>query len=314
MVQTSKFAVFAFACYFIYKQIVTTDFQLKFSQVKDDLLSTAGIFLLLLVFLLQFLNYSLEAVKWNQLVKLQHDISLKVLIKAVYVGNSISIFTPNRVGSYLGRMIVLKEYPKLFVTASSFLGNLAQLTITVLFGVIGFVFFTEEVFFTHNYWFLIFFSVLTLLFIAVLFKSKWFITLFYRYKWFGKYREGVDFLEHVASITIFKVLFFAFLRYTVFVLEFWLVLLACGFSISFPETLVFCGVVYAVSNFIPSPMMGNLGTREMVVLLVFGAYGLGAKALTASLLIWLINVAFPSILGAIWLNFKTVKTTDNAAI
>jgi hypothetical protein len=57
-------------------------------------------------------------------------------------------------------------------------------------------------------------------------------------------------------------------------------------------------------------MMGNLGTREMVVLLVFGGSNVETNALTASLIIWLINIAFPSILGGLLLNFHRFKNSE----
>lgn len=164
--------MFGFACYFIYIQLNEKDFISNFQEVSIHLLSIKGISLISCVFLLQFLNYTLEAAKWQQLVKLQYPVSLWTLVKSVYVGNSISIFTPNRVGSYLGRMIILHELPKLFVAASSFLGNLAQLTITVFFGVIGFIFFVLEPFIFTNDFFLILFSALTLFFLGVLFLVK----------------------------------------------------------------------------------------------------------------------------------------------
>ncbi len=302
--------MFGFACYFIYIQLNEKDFVSNFQEVSNHLLSTKGILLISCVFLLQFLNYTLEAVKWQQLVTLQYSVSLWTLVKSVYVGNSISIFTPNRVGSYLGRMIILHKLPKLFVAASSFLGNLAQLTITVFFGIIGFIFFVPEPFIFTNDFFLILFSVLTLFFLGVLFYGKKVLVFFNRFQWFLIYKDGLDFLSQVKGKVIAKVLSIAFLRYAVFVVEFWLILAACGIDVSFLETFIICGVVYAVSNFIPSPMMGNLGTREMVVLLVFGGSNVETNALTASLIIWLINIAFPSILGGLLLNFHRFKNSE----
>lgn len=307
MIWALKFAVFAMACYFIYVQLQSKDVVNNFKSVSNYLLSAKGILLVFAVFILQFLNYTLEAVKWSQLIRLQYSIKLLKLIKAVYVGNAISIFTPNRVGSYIGRLLILKDYPKLFVTATSFLGNLSQLTITVFFGVIGFLFFKESPFGISNELLLSIFAVLTLFFMWVLLRGKKVLALFNRFQWYLNFKDGMDFLDTIEVKTIGKVLFFAWSRYMIFVIEFWLILMACGIDISFTQTIVICGVVYAVSNFIPSPMMGNLGTREFVVLLVFGGSNMEVNALSASLLIWIINVAFPSILGAVILNLHQFK-------
>jgi len=283
----------------------------NFKSVSNHITSFHGVSLLVTVFLLQFLNYSLEAIKWGQLIRLQYSVGFLKLVKAVYVGNAISIFTPNRVGSYIGRLIILKDYPKIFVTATSFLGNLSQLTLTVFFGVVGFLFFKDEPFVIPNYWLLIIFSFLTVFFLWVLFKGKSVLVLFNRFQWYLRYKDELDFLDQVGWKTICKVLFFAFLRYLIFVVEFWLVIMACDVAISFFDAIIVCGVVYAVSNFIPSPMMGNLGTRELVVLLVFGGSNMEVNALSASLIIWIINVAFPSILGAVLLNFHKFQNSKN---
>jgi len=249
----------------------------------------------------------LEAFKWQRLVRLQYKIPLIRLIKAVYVGNSLSIFTPNRVGSYIGRMYYLQEYPKLFVAATSFIGNLAQLTVTVFFGVVGFLFFKPEPFFTQNHWLLLFFLCLLLVFLLVLFVGKLTLRWFNRFQWYLNNKGGLDFLFDLSPNQLVQVLGVATGRYLIFVVEFWLVLLACGVEINVGEAVVYCGVIYAVSNFIPSPMMGNLGTRELVVMLVFSTWHMETNAVAASLIIWMINVAFPSVLGGVLLNVHKVK-------
>jgi uncharacterized membrane protein YbhN (UPF0104 family) len=303
--------VFAAACFVIYRTLNTPDFKQNMAGVYKGLFTWQGGLLVGLVFLLQFVNYSLEAVKWQRLVMLQYRIPLIRLIKAVYVGNSLSIFTPNRVGSYIGRMYYLQEFPKLFVAATSFMGNLAQLTVTVLFGVVGFLFFEPAPFFTENHWFLLFFTVLFIGFMLVLFVGKLTLRWFNRFQWYLSNKEGLDFLVNLHPVKIIQVLGLATARYLIFVLEFWLVLMACDVTISPGDAVVYCGVIYAVSNFIPSPMMGNLGTRELVVMLVFSAWHQETNAVAASLIIWVVNVAFPSILGGVLLNFHKIKSKES---
>jgi uncharacterized membrane protein YbhN (UPF0104 family) len=307
-IQLLKFAVFGVACFIIYRTLNTQDFQHSLARVYKGLFTFKGGLLLLSVFLLQFVNYSLEAIKWQRLVRLQYKIPLIRLIKAVYVGNSLSIFTPNRVGSYIGRMYYLQEYPKLFIAATSFIGNLAQLTATVFFGMIGFMFFTQEPFFTHNVWFLLFFSILLIVFLLVLFFGKLTMRWFNRFDWYLTNKSGLDFMLSLHPSKLVEVLSVATVRYLIFVVEFWLVLLACGVDLTLWEALVYCGVIYAVSNFIPSPMMGNLGTRELVVMLVFSLWHQETNAVAASLIIWVINVAFPSVLGGVLLNLHPHKS------
>ena len=62
-----------------------------------------------------------------------------------------------------------------------------------------------------------------------------------------------------------------------------------------------------IVTFIPSPFMGNLGTREAVVLLLLVNYNSTAEVLSASIILWVINIAFPAIVGSLLFLFNKVK-------
>ena len=67
--------------------------------------------------------------------------------------------------------------------------------------------------------------------------------------------------------------------------------------------VTFICVLYMVVTFIPSPFMGNLGTREAVVLLLLANYNSTAEVLSASIILWGINVAFPALVGKLTIPF-----------
>ena len=58
---------------------------------------------------LQFVNWLFEAIKFKILLSKDENISLAMALKAVYVGNFTAFFTPDRIGTFIGRMVVLKE-------------------------------------------------------------------------------------------------------------------------------------------------------------------------------------------------------------
>ena len=92
--------------------------------------------ILLLVFL-QFVNWILEAFKFRVLYQPYESITIKSSIYSVYIGNFTSFFTPDRMGSFIGRILYLKNSSKLMITAVTALGNLSQLIVTILFMIIG---------------------------------------------------------------------------------------------------------------------------------------------------------------------------------
>ena len=85
------------------------------------------------VFLLQFLNWFLEALKFKILLNNFSKTSLLFVLKSIYVGNFTAFFTPERFGNFIGRAIVFKE-KKEEVIMATLIGNLSQLIITVVIG------------------------------------------------------------------------------------------------------------------------------------------------------------------------------------
>lgn len=55
--------------------------------------------------------------------------------------------------------------------------------------------------------------------------------------------------------------------------------------------------MYFVTTLIPSPFLGNLGTRELTAIYLLSTYNQPESVLVASLVIWIINVIFPAVLG-----------------
>ena len=61
------------------------------------------------VILLAFVNWGLEARKWQVLVKPVQDMNFLRAYKSVLSGLTLSLNTPNRMGEYGGRILYIKE-------------------------------------------------------------------------------------------------------------------------------------------------------------------------------------------------------------
>ena len=112
---------------------------LNFDGVVKTLLTFNGIMILIIVFIGQFLNWWLESLKFRVLISKTESINKWDAIKSVYAGNAIGVLTPNKVGTFIGRALSLKDKDTVSVVSSTMLGNVAQLTTTALFGFIGFL-------------------------------------------------------------------------------------------------------------------------------------------------------------------------------
>jgi hypothetical protein len=101
--------------------------------------------LVLLSFLLVIVNWGLEALKWQ--ILLRHSIPVQWFdaLKYVLSGVTLGFITPGRTGEFAGRMILLPEGKRLQTIVLSMLGGIAQIIPIVLFGILISVFNTFHV-------------------------------------------------------------------------------------------------------------------------------------------------------------------------
>ena len=108
-----------------------------------------NLFIFIIVLLLMVANWSIESVKWRILVKHLEIISFLTSLKAVLSGVTVSIFTPNRVGEFGGRIFVLRKKNRVPAIFATIVGSFSQLIITIAVGIISlilfFILFPEKV-------------------------------------------------------------------------------------------------------------------------------------------------------------------------
>ena len=110
---------------------------------KEHLLNANNSYLFLALVLFTF-NWFVEAKKWQLLIKKTEKLSLLKSLMSVYSGATASAFIPFKMGSFLGRMIDLKTPFKVRAIPASIVGNLLQLSITILIGSIAFLYWAEK--------------------------------------------------------------------------------------------------------------------------------------------------------------------------
>src|SRR4051812_2218147 len=94
-------------------------------------LKKANPFLLFISFLLLFVNWGLEALKWMLLIAPLERIGFFTAYRAIFAGVTVSIFMPNRVGEFAGRIFFLEKADKVEATLKNFVGSATQLFMTV---------------------------------------------------------------------------------------------------------------------------------------------------------------------------------------
>lgn len=301
--------VFVFAIAYI---LISIESQKNLITLIAKDFSTTIIPYFILIFLLQFVNWTLEALKFYFLLPDSKNLSFNQVLKSVYVGNLTAIVTPKRLGNFIGRNWILKDKAQQ-VTISTISGNFYQLFITIIMAFCSFLylyFFKTQFLLELKYYFLllVFFYLLLLFLIGyTIFNNNWH-PIVNKLKLVKYFNISTDHLNSISSFKRIKVLFFAMSRYWIFIFQYYLLLKGFNITVDFLDVIILVGLLFGTVTFLPSFAPGNLGTREALSIFILGGSALGIKFALVSFLVWSVNVAFSALIGAgLLFTSKTIK-------
>lgn len=313
----------------IYELFYKRDITSLWNSVVQEVEKPYFIFLLLVIFMLMFVNYSLESIKWRLLVLKLEKINFWNATKSVLTGMTMGIFTPQKIGSFFGRAFILKQTNPWKGVVVSIIGSFSQLLATLTFGSIGVLYMIQKyhwsspVFEKLMFWggFTVASVILTFLF---LFYFKVGIITDFVSKTFKSNKFKIKQYLRTLSLYNNKELFYVFLyscsRYLVFSFQFWLSFRIFGIQLPIIGGFLLISVIYFALAVIPTIALAELGIRGSVSLFIIkfwsdtqGLYydNLSMQIFLASSLIWLINIMLPSLIGSIFikeLNFLRKKS------
>jgi hypothetical protein len=318
---------------FLYTKIFTgKDWQQQLSIFKE-LLEKPGIKTqLFIVVLLMLVNWGLESQKWRFMIAKIERISFFRSMQAIFAGSSISFFTPNRTGDYIGRAFILDKASHVDGILITILGSMSQLLITILAGTMSALVFIPKFLgtglFISGYIFTGIASIIILLDLLLIFLlvNIQFVSVL-RDKLF---RSGLKrFRKHMAVFALFRpmdmvfVIVMSLLRYIVFTGQFLLLLKVFSVPVPIFDGIILISLVFFVLSIVPTVTLTELGIRDSAAVYFFGI-GLAHTTrmpdaillgiISASTLLWIINLAFPAIIGTLFVfrlkffrkNFQTV--------
>jgi len=262
---------------------------------------------LFLVLLLMLLNWLLDAVKWKFLIKKEEDVSLWLSIKAVFLGITVSIFTPNRVGEFGGRVFCLEKADRIKAVLITILGNVGQLLATTIFGTIALVHYMQAysgfLDGEADYWFFILVFIATILvstLIALYLNASWLSIFFMKFKFLKKYEEYSDVFSYYSTTELLYIIFLSIARYAVFSFQFYILLRFFLVDISLIESLTMSSLVFLTISIIPTIALTEIGVRGSIAIYFFGLVSANhIGILTATFALWFTNLVLPALLGTI---------------
>jgi hypothetical protein len=286
--------------YIIYD--LTKNDKLSFSVdfLLDQELTIERLAILLTVVLLMYLNWFMEARKWQLLTKDYYYLNFKSAFKAVLSGITTALFTPNRVGDFIGKVSHLPQEHRKKGMISSFFGSYSQWLLTIIMGWIAWIQLGRQIINADLFYSLIslvYFIMIVGLLILFLRKGPS-IKAFKRFKKFFKHPPSVN--------SRLRLIGLSFLRYFIFTSQFYLLLHFFGVDLNYGLVLSKLGLFYLISSLIPSTFWGELGIKESLAVWVFSGIVINSLLIiTTTLLLWFINLFVPAIFGNYFLYKKT---------
>ncbi|MBK7102064.1 MAG: flippase-like domain-containing protein [Flavobacteriales bacterium] len=308
-----RWGIFLLACVFLYaklggpKGIVAVADQLVGRDPEWVLLGT--------VLVLMLINWGIEAVKWQRLVRSVDRLSFGRAFMATIAGTSVGLVTVNRTGDFLGRILFLAPGVRIKGSFVAALGSIAQFVVTLIFGCSGlFALLLSD----HGIpwsegwitWTLITLSSLVTCISLVLYLVPGFLRqLLLLLPFLHRFERPSAVLAGFQRSELVYVLALSAVRYAVFNIQFMLLLHACGADVPVHEMAMAIPVVYLIATLVPSIMITELGIRGSVAIAVFAPFGGDpVGVLIATTILWTINVAIPAITGSLIMVLADVRT------
>lgn len=299
-----KLSIVVGAFYFIYSK-VTENENLQFSEFiaflnGNDTFSLKNIIFLLA---LSLFNWFFEILKWQNLVKTIKHISFRDALEQSLGGLTASLITPNRIGDYGAKAVYYTKSFRTKIVLLNLLGNMAQMAITTIFGVIGFIIFVNHYQIDVNYYKIVkFASILLIISLFAIFgvRQKRFKIKGFSFERIWTYIKNLGSKTHALNIS------FSLIRYLIFSFQFYYLLAMFGVDVEYSKAMVVITSMYFLASLVPSISIFDVIIKGSVAVFLFGYVGVNELTiLSISTIMWLLNFVIPSIFGSYYvLNFK----------
>jgi uncharacterized membrane protein YbhN (UPF0104 family) len=269
--------------------------------------------LLISVLLLMVLNWSIEAVKWKQLIQSAEQLSFIKAIQSVLTGVALSMLTPNRIGEYMGRILYLKNVNKIKGITVTIVGSFAQLIVTGGFGIIGVLYYLSCQAQHWWLWLLLISSIILFCIIFYIYFHLENLSIWLgKFSFLKKHLTYIEIVKRVDQSLLKKIILLSTCRYLIYTTQFYLLLVLFKVDGSFFPILLTLFLLFWVMAIVPSIAIAEVGVRgttAIYFLSVFTSNAVGVLSATAML--WFVNLIIPALVGCLFV--YRIKVFDEEA-
>lgn len=285
------------------------------------------------------LNWLAETQKWHQVVRIYDPLPFHRALLAVWIGVGFSLFTPNRMGEYGGRILLVQPGNRWKATLATLVGNYSQLLVLLTAGLPAAIFFLEQhggVEAASLGWGIL--AALALLYFLY-FNMRRLLPLIRRDKRratghsaaatntaryrvlgsnlatrFGHFllKEAVV-LQHFSPRQLSNLLGWSALRYGIYATQYFLLLQFFGISPGWVAAYAGIATIFLIQTSLPLPPLTGLVARGNLAVWIWQPYGADAlDSLAATFVLWILNLVLPALIGTFSLFFvQTTKTSEH---
>lgn len=270
---------------------------------------------LFLTLVLLPLNWFAEAAKWRPFIRLHEPMSWRKSFFAVMTGVTFSLFTPNRVGEYAGRLLFVQRENHWKALMANALGSFAQLIVLLSFGLSGGLWFALNIW-GRLHWTLPAFAgavfAISLLY-AVFFNIKTVLPLLKRVPFVRRMKNMIRDAELLAQAkrkTLAAVLAWSAFRYLIYCTQYFFLLQFFGIHTGLAAGYAGIATIFLVQTVLPLPAVAGLLVRGNLALFVWSDFSSDELCiLSATFLLWIINLILPALLGTFSLFYVRIAKT-----
>ncbi|TAE72779.1 MAG: hypothetical protein EAY68_00445 [Bacteroidetes bacterium] len=315
--------LFVFLTYNIYVKIQNQPSLGESYRALRTIFQGSNIGLVVVIILLSILNWGIEARKWQIIVQRVQRVSLWLAFKSVLAGLALSLFVPNRLGDYVGRVVFMEEGNRLRSMAFTVVAGLAQMIITLVLGVAGLIYLRITLLTPlsitlglNDFWlqgFTYVMAVISAAFILVYYNLSALTKIVHQLPWVKKYGYLIEAVEHFSTGELTRFLSLSLFRYIVFTVQYLLLFKLLQVQLLWWQAASMVSVFFLVLAVLPTIPIAELGIRGETSLQLFGLLTKNSLGVVAtSTAVWGINIIVPAIAGSLCiLGFKLFKKPDN---
>lgn len=302
---TFKVLVVAALLYILYREIGGQD-QLRslWGQLGYQLRQSSKWWLLPAVLLMP-VNWWLESWKWQRLMQPFWKVTPWQAFKAVASGITLSLFTPNRIGDYGGRVLAVPARHNWHAVVATMAGNVAQVLALFTGGLAGILYYLEvqgglPQLLLSSFWWILFLGIgITYLFY---FNLHWLAVAIRSLPIPRKWLKPILMIRRFNRRQLAEALVLAFSRYSVYCLQYYLMARFFGIHAPLGGALSGIATIFLFQATVPLPPVAALLARGEAALLVWEPFTSNELSiLGATFGLFILNLALPALLGVMFI-------------